>query len=229
MISLGLVVQNTDGRSTAVTLPIQEVLLAGYTGRARATVMQHIDELKELGVAPPPRVPMVYVVPPSLLTTDDRLLVKSHETSGEVEFWLAPTGDGLLVGVGSDHTDREHEAIDVAESKTRCGKVISRHVWRYADVQDHWDAIEIRAWTSDLSGRRLYQEGSLALFLSVDDVLAEVGAAGHPEVRQRIVFGGTIATRGGLSYGRRFEAELRDPVLDRTLSCAYDVILENGD
>lgn len=37
------------------------------------------------------------------------------------------------------------------------------------------------------------------------------------------MFGGTPPTIGGLAFGRRFEVELFDPVLDRRLSCAYDV------
>jgi len=207
-----------------VSLPIDEVLLAGYTGRDRASVLEHIHELESLGVAPPPRVPMVYVVDPGLLTTDDRIVVRSSRTSGEVEFFLIPTSDGLLVGLGSDHTDREHEAIDVAASKSLCPKVISREVWRLADVADHWDDLEIGAWATVDGKRRVYQEGTLASFLRVDDLLDEVRGAGHKALERRLIFGGTLAVSGGFAYADRFECRLRDPVLERALSLRYVVV-----
>src|SRR5262249_12497441 len=130
MLSLDLTVVSLDQQAT-VSLPVARVLLAGYTGRDRAAVLAHIEELQRLGLAPLPRGRMVYEVPPRLLTTGGSVTVSGAETSGEVEFFLVPTPDGLLVGVGSDHTDRHHEAIDVAESKTLCSKVLSRHVWRH--------------------------------------------------------------------------------------------------
>lgn len=221
-ITVSLVEQ--DGHSRPVTLPVTEVLLAGYTGRDRARVMEHIHELQALGVAPPDQVPTIYVVEPSLVTTDPTVSVRGTETSGEVEFWAAPSPDGLLVGVGSDHTDRRYEAIDVAVSKTLCPKVISREVWRYRDVKDHWDEVEIRSWVTDHAGRRIYQEGRLDAFMTLDNVLAAVRAAGYADIGQRIVFGGTLPTYEGFVYGRRFEAELRDPLLNRTLSVTYDVV-----
>src|SRR5947207_344704 len=117
------------------------------------------------------------VVPPELITTDPVLRVSGLETSGEAELYLLPTPEGLLVGVGSDHTDRAHEAINVDESKRMCPKAVSREVWRYDDLKDHWDQVEIRSWVTDHSQRQLYQEGRLDVFLTVDDLLAELRAA----------------------------------------------------
>ncbi len=223
MTQLAISVVEKDGRAAERLVPVERVLLAGYTGRDRARVLEHVRELQQLGVAPPPRVPMVYEVAPSLVTVEPRIVVNNTATSGEVELVVIPAGDGLLVGVGSDHTDRAREAIDVAESKTLCPKVVSREVWRYEDLKDHWDRIEIRAWTTDDGGRRLYQEGRLDAFMKVEDLLAEVRQSGHDALDGRLIFGGTIPTTGGFVYGRRFEAELRDPVLGRSLHCGYDV------
>jgi hypothetical protein len=212
-----------DGRALVETVQVERVLLAGYTGRDRQSVMDHIHELEGLGVAPPPRVPMVYEVPPELVTQDERVVASGPETSGEVEFFLLEGRDGLLVGLGSDHTDRQQEAIDVAESKRLCAKVISRQVWRVADVRDHWDQIEIRAWATDHGQRGLYQQGRLDAFLALDDLLTEVRQAGYPDLRRSLVFGGTIPALSGFVYASRFEAELRDPVLDRQLALSYAI------
>jgi hypothetical protein len=167
---------------------------------------------------------MVYTTPPELATMTASMTVTCARTSGEAEFYIIPAPDGLLIGAGSDHTDREQEAIDVAASKLLCAKVLSPDLWRYDDVRDHWDRLEIRSWMTDTTGRRLYQEGRLESFLTVADVLAEVERQGH-RLAGRIVFGGTLPAIGGLSYGRRFEVELSDPVLGRSLGCAYDVVL----
>jgi hypothetical protein len=220
---LTLTVSTADGQTRRVPVEIGRVLLAGYTGRDRARVTAHVRELAALGVAPPERVPAVYVVEPERLTTAGEVVVQGSRTSGEAEFYLVPTPQGLLVGAGSDHTDRAHEAVDVGQAKALCPKPISREVWRYEDAQRHWDEIELRSWVSDAGGRRVYQEGRLDALLSVDDLFAELAAAGHALLRQRIVFGGTLPTAGGLVYGHRFEVELYDPVLDRRLGCAYDV------
>ena len=224
MRRLTLTLSTPDGPTRRLTVEIQQVLLAGYTGRDRARVADHVRELAALGVAPPERVPAVYVVEPDLLTISTEVAVHESRTSGEAEFYLVPTPRGVLVGAASDHTDRAHEAVDVEQAKARCPKPISRAVWRYADVRGHWDDLELRSWVSDGGGRRLYQEGRLEALLPVDDLLAELATAGYSPHHQRIIFGGTLPTAGGLVYGHRFEVELYDPVLGRRLGCAYDVV-----
>ena len=226
MRRLTLTLAAPDQAARALSVDVQEVLLAGYTGRDRARVAEHIRELATLGVAPPARVPAVYTVPPALLTTEATIAASPAYTSGEAEFFLLPRQDGeVLVGAGSDHTDRQHEAIDVDESKARCPKPVCPLLWRYADLRDHWDRLELRSWiTGPHAGAgRLYQEGRLAALLPVEDLLQEVRAAGHPQLQHRIVFGGTLPTIGGLAFGHHFAVELYDPVLDRRLTCAYDV------
>jgi hypothetical protein len=236
---LALTVLAADGASRHARVEVRRLLLAGYTGRDREKVLAHVEELAALGVAPPERVPAVYVVAPDLLTTEPAITVRGRHTSGEAEFFLVPSPDGLLVGVGSDHTDRVHEAVDVTEAKARCPKPISQAVWRYEDVRDHWDRLRLRSWvttalpsTSDPTrspepnrpGHRLYQEGPLAALLGVDALLAELGAAGYDATPGHLMFGGTLPTIGGLIFGHHFEVELADPVLDRRLTCAYDIV-----
>lgn len=214
-----------DGASMPVSLPIEQVILVGYTGRDRAAVLDHIRELELLGVAPPERVPAIFTVDADLVATEPCLIVNAQETSGEAEFFVLASPLGLLVGVGSDHTDRHLEAIDIAASKARCGKVISRQVWRLSAVEAHWDVLELRAWTTSTDGRVLYQSGRLDAILPVPALLSEVERAGFV-TGGRLIFGGTLPTLGGFVYGSRFEVELRDPVLRRELRCEYDVVVE---
>jgi hypothetical protein len=223
---LSLRVEGLDGRPTPTTgVDVDRLLLAGYTGRDRAAVLAHVHELEALGVAAPDRIPSIFVVDPSLVQVTSTLRASGPETSGEVEVTLLHADDGLLVGIGSDHTDRAHEAIDVDESKGMCAKPIGSSVWRYEDVAAHWDELVLRSWTTETTGRRIYQEGTLASFLTVDALLHELYQAGFADLRDTVVFGGTLPTRSGLSYGSRFECQLTDPVLGRSITCAYDVVV----
>ena len=90
----------------------------GYTGRDRAAVERHIRELEREGVPAPPRVPMCYAVANHLLIQGGGMVeVCGGTTSGEAEPVLLVTPRGVLVGVGSDHTDRQLERQCVARSK----------------------------------------------------------------------------------------------------------------
>jgi hypothetical protein len=225
--TVDLSVSEADGQSTPVVLPIDQVILVGYTGRDRSAVLAHIHELEEMGVAPPPSVPAIYEVSPGLVTTAPRLVVRSPATSGEAEFYVLQTALGVLIGVGSDHTDRQHEAIDIAESKGLCGKVISHDVWRLADVEAHWDSLELRAWSTHQGQRQVYQSGRLATLMRVPDLLAEVARV-RLATERALIFGGTLPTTDGFVYASRFEVELRDPALNRTLGIAYDISVEHA-
>jgi hypothetical protein len=212
---------------TAVTAGPDEVLLVGYTGRDRAAVLAHIKELeKELGAAPPPRVPMIYTVPGSLAVTAKTITVHCAETSGEAEIYLLQSPEhGLLVGVGSDHTDRKAEAEDIPRSKGLCQKVLSPAVWRYDDVAARWDDLELRSWVTVAGERRVYQQGRMAELLAPPALLEEVRQAGYTDLSRKLIFGGTLALIGGFAYAERFEAELRDPSTGYALGVDYAVRL----
>jgi hypothetical protein len=220
--TLRLLLCETDGQRTPVEISFDQVVLVGYSGRDREAVEAHVRELEQLGVAPPPRVPAIYTVPPGLVGSGANLVVATAETSGEAEFVLLPASRGMVIAVGSDHTDRAHEVIDVAESKALCGKVVSPEVWPLEALEQHWDQLQLRAWTTDEHGRRLYQEGLLAELLTPAQLLAEVQSAGF-STTSALIFSGTLPTIGGLACGSRFEVELHDPTLDRSLNCSYSI------
>ena len=53
-----------DGRA----VEIEDLVIAGWTGRDVAALEHHIEELKAIGVQPPSMVPLYYRVAASLLT-----------------------------------------------------------------------------------------------------------------------------------------------------------------
>ncbi|WP_206118843.1 DUF2848 family protein [Chromobacterium fluminis] len=140
----------------------RRLIIAGWTGRDRQAVEHHIHELAALGVSPPASTPCFYPLSPQLLTTAARIEVPRAHSSGEVEYVLLADADGLYVGVGSDHTDRQVEAYDVTVSKQMCAKPLSVGLWRFDEVAAHWDQLQMRCWRSRNGERELYQEGSAA-------------------------------------------------------------------
>jgi hypothetical protein len=210
-----------DGSERAVA--IERLVIAGWTGRDRAAVDHHIAELAAIGVRPPRAVPCFYGVGANLLTTADALEVVGADSSGEVEFVLVSTADGLCVGVGSDHTDRKVEAYGVTVSKQMCPKPIGAELWRLADVEAHWDRLELRAHVVRGGSRTLYQEGPVSKMLAPADLIRRMPGAPGALPAGTAMFCGTLPVHGAIGGGERFEIELSDPVKRRRLQHAYAV------
>ncbi|NNL18659.1 MAG: DUF2848 family protein, partial [Boseongicola sp.] len=83
-------------------IEITELIVAGWTGRDAAAVQHHIDELAEIGVAPPSMVPLFYRVSKALLTTDASIEVLGKTSSGEAEPLIIKHDGKLWLGLGSD-------------------------------------------------------------------------------------------------------------------------------
>ena len=111
---------------------LEAVIIAGYTGRDRAAVQHHIDELAAIGVPPPPSFPAYWLQPPWLAMSSDEIVVVGERTSGEAELALVGDGDDLFVTLASDHTDRAAEAIDVELSKAICPVPVAAEAWPLA-------------------------------------------------------------------------------------------------
>jgi uncharacterized protein DUF2848 len=210
-----------DGTERAVR--IERLVIAGWTGRDRAAVDHHIAELAAIGVRPPRAVPCFYSLGANLLTTAPSLDVVGADSSGEVEFVLVSTPEGLCVGVGSDHTDRKVEAYGVTVSKQMCPKPIGPELWRLADVEDHWDRLELRSHVVRAGARVLYQEGPASKMLAPADLIARMPGSSGSLPQGTAMFCGTLAVQGAIGGGERFEIELADPVKRRRLRHAYSV------
>jgi hypothetical protein len=157
----------------------------------------------------------------SNIVQTSRLEVLGPDTSGEVEPVVVALNDGLWIGLGSDHTDRKAEIMGIALSKQLCGKVMGPALWRLDDIEAHWDQIVIRSFATIGGKRELYQEGPLAAMRHPDDLIARYGKSLTPPT---VMFCGTLGAKGGIRPGSRFEMELDDPVLKRSMAHAYDVI-----
>ena len=197
---------------------IEELVIAGWTGRDEAALRKHIRELEEIGVKPPKSTPIFYRVSANLFTHANAIQVSGPDTSGEVEFVLIRTEEGLRVAVGSDHTDRQAETIGVTLSKQLCAKPVSSDSWRYEDVRPHWNRLVLRSFIEEKGRKVLYQEGTVDHMRSPEDLLGR-----YPLEAGQAMFCGTFAAKGGIRPSTSFEMELEDPVLGRKLTHAYTI------
>lgn len=183
------------------------LVVAGYTGADAAAVQNHIDELSAIGVPEPESVPAFYSMPEGLLTQESEIRVEGVETSGEVEPVLIRTESGIYLTVGSDHTDRRLERVDIARSKESCPKPIARRAIRVPEEGFDWASIAIR---STVDGEE-YQTGTLAALRSPLEVLQlwDVHISSRGDT---VLFGGTVPLHtGGFNYGREWVVELEIP------------------
>ena len=207
-----------DGRACE----IDTLVIAGWTGRDVAALEHHIEELKAIGVQPPSSVPLYYRVAADLLSQADAIQVLGDDSSGEAEPVLVGTPDRLWVTVGSDHTDRTLETYGVAPSKQVCAKVVGRTAWRFEDVEPHWDQLILRSFIAENGKKVPYQEGLLAKIRPVRELIA--GWRGDKRLPSGVaMFCGTLPAIGGIRPSTRFDVEIEDPVLGRTLSHAYTI------
>ena len=205
------------------TAEIDELVIAGWTGRDVAALNHHIDELKAIGVPPPSSVPLYYRAAAQLLTQADTIDVLGEDTSGEVEPVLVGTPERLWVTLGSDHTDRKAETINVTLSKQMCAKPVGPALWRYDEVKPHWEKLVLRSFVSDGGTRRLYQEGPVTNMRSPEELI-KLYTGGDKLAPGTAMFCGTLAVHGGVAPGDTFEMELDDPVLGRKLTASYRIV-----
>ncbi|PCE27885.1 hypothetical protein BWP39_05080 [Paraburkholderia acidicola] len=214
-------VVSRSGTSAPSTVDLNRLTIAGWAGRDQAAIEHHIAELAALGVKRPSTTPLFYRLGAGLLTQAEQIDVVGTKSSGEAECVLVHSADGLLVTIGSDHTDREVEAYGVTVSKQICPKPVARDAWRFDDVVGHWDQLQLCAHAVLNGERRLYQQGSVASLLAAADLLERA-----PVPAGAAMFCGTLAVIGGIvgmGDGDALELELHDPVLNRTLRHAYRV------
>ncbi len=204
-----------------VMFDCEHLILAGWSGREEAAVRAHMAELAEHGVPPPSTFPLFYRVSASLVSQTDRLEVLGPHTSGEVEYVLIAMEDGIWVTVGSDQTDRKAEAHGVALSKQLAGKVLGRTLWRLDELVGRWDSLVLRAYATIGGERILYQEGSLALMRTPEDLMQRYGAPLKPGT---VMMSGTLNAIGGIRPGSQFDMRLEDPATDRAIAHAYDIV-----
>ena len=211
----------SSGKTEKRPVSVDQVVIAGWTGRDRVKVEAHIQELEELGIPGPATTPVFYQVAHSLLTTGPTIQVAGNAGTGEVECVTLQLHDGLWVGLGSDHTDRELEKTSVTFAKQACAKPIADTLWRYDDIADGWDGLEIRSYVTVNGTRRLYQQGSVCEMLPPLQLIEKYNGADLDV--GTAMFCGTLPVIGEFEFSDCFEMELHNPVAGNSINHSYRV------
>jgi hypothetical protein len=222
---LDLVVEELEGESR-LQFEVKILAHALYCQRGIASdeliaqFVDHLpDEIRRLGLpSVPEKVPAFCRASRYLLTTDNGIEVQGSQTCGEVEM-VALVRDGeIFVGLGSDHCDRAIEPYFFYKPKQMAPRVLGPRVWRYMDIQDHWEQLHLSASTV-VDGKQIaFQEGTWGELVPLPNLL---GASGY-DTEGLVLYCGTVGL-GEYVYGEEFHVEVHDPVLDRTLRHAYSI------
>lgn len=212
---------NFDCGGTPLTLNVRRLFLAGFAGRDAAATEKHIADMMLTGVPRPSAVPAVYPVIPILLTQADTIEVYGFDTVPEVEFVIFGHAGSRFVTVGNDQCDLEVEGrLSAEKSKNLCQKSVAKQAWPLEQVLAHWDRL-----TLHLSVNGIWRvEASVAALLTPATLLNTIFGRSDAGMDGLMAFSGTPGAVSGLprtSYSVRFE--LRDPVLDRSISHAVTV------
>lgn len=221
-MALAMTVSSASG-TQPIEINIDTLVIAGWAGRDKQAMEHHIQELEALGVARPKQTPTYYRVAASRLTTADTIEATGDASSGEIEPVILASGGKLYVGIGSDHTDREVETVGVTISKQICEKPVSSDVWPFDEVSEHWDQLILRSYIVEDGARKLYQEGGVSSLLHPADTMAKF-TGGEQLEDGTALFCGTLPAIGGIRTSGRFEGEIEDPVLGRSIKFQYAIV-----
>ncbi|GCE00813.1 DUF2848 family protein [Embleya hyalina] len=186
------------------------LVVAGYTARDEAAARRHIEELAAIGIPPPATVPAFYDLDPSLLTTERSVAVDGEATSGEVEPVVIRHGDRLFLAVGSDHTDRERERLDITSSKAACPKPLGTDVIELDAGTDppNWEHLTAE---SAIDGHP-YQSGPLSALRHPRELLHRMTSAIGDVAGDLVLFCGTLPLlTGDFVYGSRWLLSIELP------------------
>lgn len=209
-----------DGKKT-LAVDIKNLMVVGFSGKDIAKTMEHIRELEKEGVKCPKDVPVPYQCDPQIVTRKPVIDVIGDKTSGEAEYLILCHAGKFYIGIGSDHTDRDLEAVSIHKSKQLCLKPCSEEFWDYEEVKDHLGALRIVS-TQVVDGKTVeYQNGVAGDMLPFDTLLEKVKA--EVPLEGCLIYTGTVPLLHGFKFGSTFSCQLTDEVLGRTLSLSYDV------
>ncbi|KAF1683616.1 DUF2848 family protein [Veillonella sp. R32] len=215
----------TLNSTKSLDLQLNHLLVVGFAGKDIDKTMEHIRELEEEGIKCPKSVPVLYQCSKELLTTSDNIEVIGNKTSGEVEYLILVHEGNYYIGVGSDHTDRELEAVSIHKSKQLCLKPFATTFWPYEEIKNHFDNIKLKS-TQILNGQTIdYQQGLTSDLLSLDTIINTLKK--EIDIENSLIFTGTVPLKNGFQYGEAFSCQLIDEKLNRTINLNYKIQIIN--
>ncbi len=200
---------------------LKSLMVVGFSGKDVEKTMEHIHELEKEGVKCPSEVPVPYRCDPQIVTRKPVIDVIGGKTSGEAEYLILCHEGKFYIGIGSDHTDRDMEAVSIHKSKQVCLKPCSKVFWDYEEIKDHLPELRLVS-TQIENGREIeYQNGVAGDLLPFDTIVEKV--KNEVPLEDCLIYTGTVPLLQGFRFGEQFTAKLIDDVLGRELSISYGI------
>jgi len=237
---IGFNVYAKDGEISRRLVSVKKLCFGRNCSRDIETQRQMLDKKRAQGYNVHSN-PNICTKSRYLLTSEDVIEVQGPQTSGEVEIVVIADKGEILISVGSDHNDRSIETMwtdalgriyDTAKSKQMAPAVIAKDAWKYQDLIDHWDKLNLRSYVTVSGSKIPYQNFTLSVlvdfkyhfrenpWLKEDGVVLFGGSWGAlPTVPDNIYkFQPSIKD---LVFPQDFHFEVYDPVLDRMIAHSY--------
>lgn len=211
----------TKNGESVISADIKNLMVVGFSGKDVEKTMEHIHELEKEGVKCPSEVPVPYQCDPQIVTRKEVIDVIGPKTSGEAEYLILCHEGKFYIGIGSDHTDREMEAVSIHKSKQVCLKPCSVEFWDYEEVKDHLPKLRLIS-TQVVDGKEIdYQNGVAGDLLPFDVIIEKVQK--EVPLEDCLIYTGTVPLLNGFRFGEQFSARLVDDQLGRELSLTYKI------
>ena len=214
----------SPGSEAPLHFAIEHAYCVGFSGRDTAKTLHHIEELVAIGVPRPDEIPLLFPIAVSLVSQSDGIQVVGSETSGEIELVLlyGTSLEDSYLTVGSDHTDRGLETVDIGKSKQICGKPVAQAAWPIAAVRDDWDNMHMVSEVRIDGEWKLYQDDLASAMMPLDSLLAFLER--HNALKQHSVyFLGTVPLVQGFGYGDAFRTRLSSTAFADELTLEYAI------
>jgi len=223
-VEIQLSLQKTN-TLTPLSFTVDRMVNAGFTGRNQEEVRHHLDELSAKGIEVPESTPVLYPVIPTTLTTDQQIEVYGNESAGEIEYILFIKNEKeIYVGIGSDHTDRKLEELDIPRAKQICPNLASPVVWDLKDVSGHWDNLVMECKVQKDGKAIQYQKGNLGLLMSPDELLEFVSGKIEGPLENLVIYSGTVKMETDeFVFAETFSGLLTDSTLNRSIGFSYTI------
>lgn len=169
-------VYDKDGHISRKSIKVNKLCFGRHCNRDIDTTREGLDLKRSEGYAVHEN-PNICIKSSYLLTNEDKIEVQGPHTSGEVEIVAIMDKDDVIISVGSDHNDRSLEIMwtatlgkiyDSAKSKQMVPAVIANEAWKYEDIKDHWDELNLRSYISLLGERSVCQNFSLSDLVNLE-------------------------------------------------------------
>lgn len=237
-------IRSIDGTVESRTVSVRKVCLGRHCGRDIEATRKALDLKRAEGYSVHGN-PNVCRKGRYLLTNENTIEVQGPQTTGEVEVVAIVDRRDVLISVGSDHVDRTVEIMwtdalgkvyDSAKSKQMAPAVVAKDAWRYEDVKPHWDQLNVKCYVI-VDGRKIpYQDFSMSTlvdleyhfktvpWLKEDGVVLFCGSARTLPTVPPDIYQVYQRPNPNLKFPSKFELELHDPALKRTITHYYDVL-----